>query len=68
MEKKGLTVPYGPPGLFGDGKNPKKLLEKCLTNAFANPEGNRQDEGDPEGGDATFNFGFDPLLAAPAQR
>nr|AFU91869.1 ORF2 [Torque teno sus virus 1b] len=68
MEKKGLTVAYCPPGLFCGGKNPKKLLEKCLTNPIPNPKGTQQEEGGPGGGDATFDIGIDALLAAAAQR
>nr|AFU91861.1 ORF2 [Torque teno sus virus 1b] len=68
MEKKWLTVAYGPHGLFCGGKNPKKHLEKCLTNPFENAKGDQQEDGGTEGGDATFNIGINALFAAPPQR
>nr|AFU91831.1 ORF2 [Torque teno sus virus 1b] len=68
MEKKWLTVAYCPHGLFCGCKNPKKHLEKCLTNPFANPKGNRPENGGTGGGNPTFDIGIDPLLPPPPQR
>nr|AFU91873.1 ORF2 [Torque teno sus virus 1b] len=68
MEERWLTVAYCAHGLFCGGKNPKKLLEKCLTDAIADAEESRQEDGGPGGGNATFDIGIDALLAAAAQR
>nr|AEB34279.1 ORF2 [Torque teno sus virus 1b]AEZ56993.1 ORF2 [Torque teno sus virus 1b] len=68
MEERWLTVAYCAHGLFCDCKNPKKHLEKCLTDAIADAEGDQQEDGGTGGGDATFDIGIDALLAAAAQR
>nr|ADD46853.1 ORF2/2 protein [Torque teno sus virus 1b] len=67
MEERWLTVAYCAHGLFCDCKNPKKHLEKCLTDAIADAEGDRHGDGGTGGGDATFDIGIDALLAAAAQ-
>nr|AWV82698.1 ORF2 [Torque teno sus virus 1b] len=66
MEEKWLTVAYCAPGLFCGCKKPKKHLEKCLSNAIADAEGDPQENGGTGGGDATFYIGIDALLAAAA--
>nr|AFU91849.1 ORF2 [Torque teno sus virus 1b] len=68
MEKRWVRVAYCAPGLFCGCKDPKKNLEKCLTNAFSDPEGDRQENGGTGGGDPTFDIGIYALLAAAAQR
>nr|AFV66271.1 ORF2/2 [Torque teno sus virus 1b] len=67
MEERWLTVAYCAHGLFCGCKDPKKHLEKCLTDAIADAEGGRQEDGGTGGGDATFDIGIDALLAAAAQ-
>ncbi|ADL27737.1 ORF3 protein [Porcine torque teno virus 2] len=68
MEERWLTVAYCAHGLFCGCKDPKKHLEKCLTDAIADAEGDRHEDGGTGGGDATFDIGIDALLAAAAQR
>nr|QDH12587.1 ORF2 [Torque teno sus virus 1b] len=68
MEERWLTVACCAHGLFCDCKDPKKHLEKCLTDAIADAEGDRQEDGGTGGGDATLDIGIDALLAAAAQR
>nr|AEB34685.1 ORF2 [Torque teno sus virus 1b] len=68
MEERWLTVAYCAHGLFCACKDPKKHLEKCLTDAIADAEGDRGEDGGHTGGDATFDIGIDALLAAAAQR
>nr|AEB34315.1 ORF2 [Torque teno sus virus 1b] len=68
MEERWLTVAYCAHGLFCSCKDPKKHLEKCLTDAIADAEGDPQGDGGTGGGDATFDIGIDALLAAAAQR
>nr|AEB34733.1 ORF2 [Torque teno sus virus 1b] len=64
MEERWLTVTYCAHGLFCVCKNPKKHLEKCLTDTIAAAEeGPHADGGDGDGG-ATFYIGIDPLLPA----
>nr|AEB34277.1 ORF2 [Torque teno sus virus 1b] len=68
MEERWLTVAYCAHGLFCGCKDPKKHLEKCLTDAIADAEEDRHGDGGTGGGDATFDIGIDALLAAAAQR
>nr|ADN28591.1 ORF2 [Torque teno sus virus 1b] len=68
MEERWLTVAYCAHGLFCHCKDPKKHLEKCLTDAIADAEGDRGGDGGHTDGDATFDIGIDALLAAAAQR
>nr|AEB34541.1 ORF2 [Torque teno sus virus 1b] len=68
MEERWVTVGYCAQGLFCDGKDPKKHLEKCVTDAIAEAEGDGQEDGGTGGGDVTFDIGIDVLLAAAAQR
>nr|AHB53096.1 ORF2/2/3 [Torque teno sus virus 1b] len=67
MEERWLTVAYCAHGLFCGCKNPKKHLEKCLTDAIADAGGDPQGDGGTGGGDASFDIGIDALLAAAAQ-
>nr|AXV43508.1 ORF2 [Torque teno sus virus k2a] len=64
MEERWLTVAYCAHGLFCDCKEPKKHLEKCLTDAIADAEGDRHGEGEGGSGDVTFDIGIDALIAA----
>nr|AEB34419.1 ORF2 [Torque teno sus virus 1b]AEB34635.1 ORF2 [Torque teno sus virus 1b] len=68
MEERWLTVAYCAHGLFCGCKDPKKHLEKCLTDAIADAGGDPPEDGGTGGGDATFDIGIDALLAAAAQR
>nr|ARA91692.1 ORF2 [Torque teno sus virus k2a] len=64
MEERWLTVAYCAHGLFCDCKEPKKHLEKCLTDAIADAEGDRHGGGEGGSGDVTFDIGIDALIAA----
>nr|AEB34723.1 ORF2 [Torque teno sus virus 1b]QIC35156.1 ORF2 [Torque teno sus virus k2a]AEB34725.1 ORF2 [Torque teno sus virus 1b]AEB34729.1 ORF2 [Torque teno sus virus 1b]AEB34731.1 ORF2 [Torque teno sus virus 1b] len=64
MEERWLTVAYCAHGLFCDCKNPKKHLEKCLTDAIAAAEEGPHAGGGDGDGSATFDIGIDALLAA----
>nr|ALD62449.1 ORF2 protein [Torque teno sus virus 1b]ARA91701.1 ORF2 [Torque teno sus virus k2a] len=64
MEERWLTVAYCAHGLFCACKDPKKHLEKCLTDAIADAEGDQQGDGGTGDGGATFELGIDALLAA----
>nr|AYG96538.1 ORF2 [Torque teno sus virus k2a] len=68
MEERWLTVAYCAHGLFCGCKNPKKHLEKCLTDAIAAAEDTGQEDGGGGDGDVGFDIGIDALLAAAAQR
>nr|AEB34693.1 ORF2 [Torque teno sus virus 1b]AEB34695.1 ORF2 [Torque teno sus virus 1b]AEB34697.1 ORF2 [Torque teno sus virus 1b] len=68
MEERWLTVAYCAHGLFCGCKDPKKHLEKCLTDAIADAEDTRRGDGGEGDGDVGFDIGIDALLAAAAQR
>nr|ADN28664.1 ORF2/2 [Torque teno sus virus 1b] len=64
MEERWLTVAYCAHGLFCDCKEPKKHLEKCLSDAIADAGGDPHGDGGEGDGGATFDIGIDALLAA----
>nr|ADN28668.1 ORF2/2 [Torque teno sus virus 1b] len=64
MEGRWLTVAYCAHGLFCNCKDPKKHLEKCLSDAIADAGGDPQGDGGTGDGGATFDIGIDALLAA----
>nr|AEB34749.1 ORF2 [Torque teno sus virus 1b]AEB34751.1 ORF2 [Torque teno sus virus 1b] len=64
MEERWLTVAYCAHGLFCDCKEPKKHLEKCLTDAIEDAGGDLHGDGGTGDGPATFDIGIDALIAA----
>nr|ADN28652.1 ORF2/2 [Torque teno sus virus 1b] len=64
MEERWLTVAYCAHGLFCDCKEPKKHLEKCLTDAIEDAGGDPHGDGGTGDGPVTFDIGIDALIAA----
>nr|AFU91841.1 ORF2 [Torque teno sus virus 1b] len=64
MEERWLTVAYCAHGLFCGCKEPKKHLEKCLSDAIGDAGGDPHGDGGDDTGPATFDIGIDALIAA----